>query len=75
MDISLPLNEMTTADKLALMELLWDDLCRTPEDVPSPAWHGEVLAARERMLQEGRTRFRDFSEVREDLEKHLPRDE
>ena len=75
MDITLPLNEMTTADKLAVMELLWDDLCRTPEDVPSPAWHGEVLAAPERQLQDGKTRFRDFNEVRKDLEKHLPRDE
>lgn len=69
MDISLPLQEMSTADKLSLMELLWEDLSRTPENIPSPAWHGEVLAARERKLKEGETKFYDFEEVRERLRK------
>ena len=69
MDFALQLNEMTTAEKLALMELLWDDLCRTPEDLPSPAWHGEVLAAREQQLQSGQSRFLQLSEVRDQLRK------
>ena len=72
MDIVLPLNEMTTADKLSLMELLWDDLCRTPENVPSPAWHGEVLAEREQLLREGKTQFSDFAEVEDRLRKAMP---
>jgi hypothetical protein len=28
MDISLPLDKMTSLDKIAVMEKLWDDLCR-----------------------------------------------
>lgn len=28
MDISLPLEKMTSLDKIAIMEKLWDDLCR-----------------------------------------------
>jgi hypothetical protein len=28
------------------LEELWADLCRSSEGMPSPAWHGEVLAAR-----------------------------
>ena len=69
MDIVLPLNEMTTAEKLSVMELLWDDLCRSPENLSSPAWHGEVLAAREQLLQDGQTGFSDFAEVRDRLRK------
>lgn len=69
MKVTLPLKEMTTAEKLALMELLWEDLCRTPEEIPTPAWHGEVLAAREQLLREGKTHFRDFEEVRDRLRK------
>ena len=69
MNIALPLNEMTTAEKLSVMEALWDDLCRTPEDLPTPAWHGEVLAAREQLLREGKTQFCDFAEVRDRLRK------
>lgn len=69
---ALPLNEMTTADKLAVMELLWDDLSRTAENAASPAWHAEVLAERERRIENGETHFSDFAEVEERLRKSLP---
>jgi hypothetical protein len=69
MQPSLPLSEMTTADKLSMMELLWDDLCRSPENLPLPAWHGEILAEREQLLKNGQTRFYDFEEVRDRLRK------
>jgi hypothetical protein len=69
MDMVLPLSEMTTADKLQTMELLWDDLCRTPENLPTPTWHGEVLAAREQLLRDGKTQFCDFEEACDRLRK------
>jgi hypothetical protein len=69
---ALPLNEMTTAEKLAVMELLWDDLSRTPEEIPSPAWHAEVLAEREKLVREGKTHFSDLAEVEQRLRKALP---
>jgi hypothetical protein len=46
MEITLPLEEMTVKEKLALMETLWEDLARTPEAIESPAWHKEVLEKR-----------------------------
>jgi hypothetical protein len=46
MEITLPLEEMTVREKLALMETLWEDLARTPEVIKSPAWHEEVLNKR-----------------------------
>ena len=69
MDLALPLNEMTTADKLFIMELLWDDLCRTPEDLPTPAWHEEVLADRQREIDEGKAKFLSLDEFRRSIEK------
>ena len=30
MDLALPLNEMTVAEKLRAIEILWDDLCAKP---------------------------------------------
>ena len=36
MDITLPLDQMTLAEKLRAMEALWDDLYRREEDVPVP---------------------------------------
>ena len=57
MDFVLPIEKMTTADKIAAMELLWEDLCKNPESVPSPSWHKDVLSARKERVEEGKTEF------------------
>jgi len=57
MSISLPLENMTTSDKLMVMEKLWDDLCRNPDSVPSPDWHKNILDAREQKITEGIAKF------------------
>ena len=62
---------MTVAEKLQLMEVLWDDLSRSPEDVPSPAWHGEVLAERQRLIDEGKAKFLSLDEFRQSLQKEI----
>jgi len=65
MGSALPLDKMTTSEKLQEMEHLWDDLCRNPEDVPSPAWHEAVLAERERQLAQGKISFIDLDEAKD----------
>jgi putative addiction module component (TIGR02574 family) len=72
MEIVLPLNEMTTAEKLAVIERLWDDLARNPQDVPSPDWHGEELSQRLRRAQAGESPFSEIQDVRERLRKAAP---
>ncbi len=64
---TLPLSEMSRAAKLRVMEELWDDLCRSPEGVPSPAWHGEVLSARAERVAKGEAEFREWPDVKERL--------
>jgi hypothetical protein len=64
MPSTLPLNEMTVAEKLSAMEAIWDDLCHRGETIPSPAWHGEVLAERERLVARGEATFSDWEEAR-----------
>jgi hypothetical protein len=65
MPVTLPLDEMSTAEKLQIMEALWADLSRKPEQVPSPDWHGDVLAERERLIAEGKAKFSDWEEAKE----------
>jgi hypothetical protein len=64
---TLPLTEMSRAAKLRVMEELWDDLCHSSEGVPSPAWHGEVLAARAQRVAKGEAGFREWTDVKERL--------
>lgn len=58
------------ADKLRAMEDLWSELQRTPEDVPSPAWHGDVLRAREARVRAGTARFADWADAKRRLRAH-----
>ena len=46
MAIDHPLAPMSVDDKLQAMKLPWADLSRKPEQLVSPAWHGEVLRSR-----------------------------
>ena len=57
MNISLPLDKMTSLDKIAVMEKLWDDLCRDSESIPSPLWHKDILEEREKEINEGKAKF------------------
>ena len=65
MDISLLLDKMTSLDKIAVMEKLWNDLYRDPESIPSPKWHKEVLETRETEINEGKAKFTSFNQAKE----------
>jgi len=69
MEFVLPLDKMTTEDKLAAMERLWEDLCRNPESLPSPSWHEDVLSAREKRAHEGRAEFAPFNGAKDRIRK------
>ncbi len=61
----LPLDKMTTAEKLRLIEDIWADLSRQPENIPSPSWHEEVLMGREDKVKEGAAVFSDWAEAKQ----------
>ena len=64
MELQIPLDKMTVPDKLRALESIWSDLQRTPDEVPSPAWHADVLRARENRVQEGTAKFGDWTEAK-----------
>ena len=64
-DISL--NGMTVEEKLHLMERIWVDLSQKPDDVPSPQWHGDILAKRLESVRSGESKFEDWETVKEQL--------
>ena len=64
MAIAIPLGRMTTTDKLRALEEIWDDLRHGAREIPSPAWHADVLRAREQRVREGTSRFGDWAEAK-----------
>lgn len=71
MAFSLPLAQMSTADKLQTMETLWEELCHKAEDIGIPQWHYEVLAAREEDIQAGKECFTDWEVAKEAIRESL----
>lgn len=60
MTITIPLDKMTTKEKLLALENIWEDLCKNPEEIPSPAWHKDVLKKREEKIKKGEENFVDW---------------
>lgn len=57
---------MPVAEKLKLMETLWDSLCiQSAVGVESPAWHAEVLEERLRRLASGEETVAPWQEAKE----------
>jgi hypothetical protein len=52
MAITLPLEAMTTEEKIQTMESIWVDLCKESANIPSPAWHGNILNERVKREEE-----------------------
>lgn len=62
---------MTLDEKLAAMELLWEDLARSPGSIESPAWHNDTLDGRKRRIAEGKARFVDWETAKTEIRKKL----
>lgn len=65
--MTINLKDMTTAEKLEAMEMLWDDICRNIPDFSSPAWHEQILKEREERLKKGKEKVLDWNQAKKDL--------
>ena len=72
MDVALPLDKMTVEEKLRAIERLWEDLSKKPADVPSPAWHRDVLEAREQRRASGQERSIPWDNAKEEIRAQKP---
>lgn len=64
MQITLPLDKMTIAEKFSTLEDIWNSLKRTSKDIPTPIWHEDVLKAREMRVQEGSSVYSDWTDAK-----------
>jgi hypothetical protein len=64
MSTKLQIDQLTIAEKLRIMEELWDDLRMRAEGVPVPQWHKDLLDERERLIESGEAQFDDWDAAR-----------
>ena len=67
MEITLPLDKMSTEDKIRTMEAIWEDLCRKAANISSPNWHKDVLHEREERIKNGDEEFMDWNNAKKHI--------
>ena len=60
-------SRLSKAEQLQTMEWLWASLSKKAEEIESPAWHGEVLAARKAKVDSGDAQFLSVQQLKERL--------
>ena len=63
MATAIEIERLTFEEKLELYGKLVDSLTPDRRFDPSPAWHREVLAVRERLEQDGKVKYAPLDEV------------
>ena len=71
MEITLKIDQMTTAEKIRVMEMIWEDLCKNKADLSSPEWHEQILNEREQLLKEGKEEPIDWEKAKREIRDSL----
>ncbi len=58
------IERMSVAERLQVMEQLWEALCRDAGEMASPEWHRDVLADRKARAQRGEAKFLTLDQLR-----------
>jgi Putative addiction module component len=69
--IELPLSQFTYAEKLDLLETIWDDLSRDDAAFESPAWHENILNERREAFSVGAVQHSDWAEAKARIKRNL----
>ena len=60
-------SRLSKAERLQAMEWIWASLSEKPDEIESPEWHGEVLAARKAKVDSGAAQFLSVEQLKEHL--------
>ena len=60
-------SRLSKAERLQAMEWLWASFSKERQDLESPGWHGDVLAARQAKVDSGEAQFLTVDQLKERL--------
>jgi len=66
------IDKLSVAERLRVMEQLWDGLCRDAKEMSSPDWHREVLADRKVRAERGDAKLLTLGQLRSRLRGSKP---
>lgn len=63
------LDALTVAEKVRLLEQVWQSLCCQPDSIASPDWHSDVLMERRQRLLDGSATCIPWNEAKAQLQR------
>jgi hypothetical protein len=67
LELKKEVSRLSKAERLQAMEWLWASLSKEQQDIKSPQWHGEVLAARKARVDSGEGEFLSVAQLKKRL--------
>jgi len=67
LELKKEVSRLSKAEQLQAMEWLWASLSTKPEEIKSPEWHGDVLAARKAKVESGEAQFLSVAQLKKRL--------
>lgn len=65
------INKLTVAEKLQMLDQVWESLLCQDAEVPSPQWHEAVLDNRLSDVESGDLKFKSLDEVKSELRSEI----
>ncbi len=69
--LDLPIEKLSLAQKLDLMEANRDNLTKNEGTLESPDWHGPILRDREAAMESGKSGVSDWGEAKDRIRRNL----
>lgn len=63
------IQRLTPAERFQVMEMIWESFADAPEQVPSPNWHGDILAGRLAKVEAGKGNFLTVEQLKQRLDR------
>ncbi|MGV3660064.1 MAG: addiction module protein [Prosthecobacter sp.] len=58
---------MSVTERFQALEMIWDSLSKSPDQLASPAWHDKILKGRLAEVEAGKGVFLSLSQLKERL--------
>lgn len=66
-NVILPLESMSIAEKLEVIDTVWEDLRKNASLIPVPEWHREILASRRKAFERGEIGYTDWEVAKKEI--------
>ena len=65
--MKIDISQLSSKERLEMMEALWDTLIHEVEEPASPAWHEDILKQRQESIEDGSAEYISLDDMKKKL--------